>query len=61
MKKVLSLLFAVITAMMFTLQASATEGVTPSMGDHNSPWLWMALAAVAVIMVIVIIVTGKRR
>lgn len=60
MKKLLSLIFAIVTAMTFTLQAAAAEGMTPATGDPK-PWLWIVLAAVAVVMVIVIMVTGKRR
>jgi len=60
MKKALALVLAVICSMFFTLQASATDGVTPPMGDSMA-WLWVVIAAVAAVLIVVVAVTGKRR
>ncbi len=60
MKRFLSVIMALISAVvMSALQVSADAGV-PMTGDENW-WIYIILAVVAVAMVVVLIVTNKKK
>ena len=60
MKRLLSILFAIISVVAVGALNVCAEGGVPMTGDENW-WIYIFLAVIAVAMVVVLAVTGKKK